>query len=410
MTKYSFDAAMRAFEERYSIWQNEREQETQISITPWGRKQAIRFQQRATDFEIAAPIPEGMHPSLPVQLVALTQLALHLCKRRTPPYRVRREQTGSNPQAACFYVPKIDWEFHFDTLRLLTSERRPRPSMLQRANVLHPATRALIDISIKVYARELMHLNLTYEERQVLDPEQYQHNLIAKKMHEWDALPENSRAIKDWTAKHRTCEKAFLIEWTTEAKKRECFLLRSDLIYSSPAPKAHNFGPPSHITVRRDVAALLKSVRSDPDFIDATWMLDPYADLSGQWQLPLIALIPGPDKNLPSARMRVQKHWESVTGVTGKSLQSTFLSMDGEYRFIADEHAMFDDLDQHLLRAATYLFGTRLIADTSIDTVSTAPPIASAGNQLPAHPTHLQAVTARPPVLRGRDFFFSNKG
>lgn len=410
MTKYSFDAAMRAFEERYSIWQNERAQETLITIDPWGRKRPIRSQQRAIDFEIAAPIPEGMHPSLPVQLVALTQLALHLCKCRTPPYRVRREQTGSNPLSACFYVPHINWEFHFDTLRLLTSERRPLPSVLQRADVLHPATRALIDIGLKIYTRKLMPSNLTYEERQALDPEQCQRNLIAHSMHEWNTLPASSRAIKDWTAKHMESEKAFLIEWTTKAKKRECFLLRADLIYSSPTRKALNFGSPSHTTVRRDVAALLESVRSDPNFTDATWMLDPYADLSGQWQLPLIALIPGPDKNLPSARMRVQKHWESVTGVTGKSLESAFLSMDSEYRFIADKHAMFDNLDQHLLRAATYLVGTRLIADTSIDTVSTAPPTVGTGNQLPAHPALLPAATARPWVLRGRDFFLSNKG
>lgn len=406
MTKYSFDAVMRAFEERYSISQNKRQPEIKTNIARWGRPQSIRTQQRAIDFEIAAPIPENMHPSLPVQLVAITQLALHLCKRKTPPYRVRRDQIGSNG----FYVPRIDWEFHFDTLRMVASKRAPLSYVLLRTNVLHPATLALIDIGNKIYTHDLQPSYLSFEERQALNPEQGQRNLIAKKMYEWNALLGNSRAIKDWSAKHEASITAFLNEWTNHANKRDCFLLRADLIYSSSPRYAQKFEARPHSTVRRDVAAFLKSVQRDPYFTDANWLLEPYADLSDEWQLPLIALIPGSEKNLTQTCMHVQKHWELAADVTGKSMESNFLHMDGEYRFIAHEHLMLDNLEQHLLRAATYFFGTRLIADTSIDNVVATASSISSGKQFPAQITHRSTATVNPRVLLERDHLLSNNG
>lgn len=371
MTRYSLDVAMRAFEERYSTAQNQLKQDTRTDITSWRLNRAFRPMPRATDFQSAVPIPEGMHPSLPVQIVATTQLALHLCKCKASPYRVRREQPGSNPMHANLYVPRIDWEFHFDALRLLTTECSTFPSVLQRANTLHPATRALISISTDIHERDLMPPFPSYEERQVLDPEQSQRNLLAKRMSDWYALPDNERASKDWTTKHSTFEKDFLNEWTAKAKKHECFLLRVDLIYSASTREVNNFGPPSHSRVRRDVAAFLETVRSDPNFTGATWKLSPYADLCGQWQLPLIGLIRGSDRSRPMVHHHLQKIWEFVADVKGKSLECNLLFFKGEYRFICHDQAMFDSLDQQILNAATYLFGTRMIADTDIDTVST---------------------------------------
>jgi hypothetical protein len=371
MTQYSLDAAMRAFEERFSISQNQLKQEPLINTRPWERIKAIRPQHRATDFENATPIPEGMYPSLPVQLVATTQLALHLCKRKTPPYRVRREQLGSNPMHANLYVPRTDWEFHFDALRLLTTERK-LPSALLRTNVLHPATHALINISSDIHARDLMPHLQSYEERQVLETEQSQRNLIAQEMSKWYALPNNERSMKSWVSKHLASEKAFLNAWTAEAKKRECFLLRVDLIYSAVAHEAWGFCAPSHSVVRRNVATFLDAVRCDPVFTDATWMLTPYADLSNQWQLPLIALIPGSDRNRPQVHLHLQNVWDAVAGVKGESLKFNLPYFQGHYRFVSEDQAIFGSLDQQLLYAANYLFGTRMIADTCIDTVSTA--------------------------------------
>ena len=101
-------------------------------------------------------------------------------------------------------------------------------------------------------------------------------------------------------------------------------------------------------------------------------MLSPYADLSDQWQLPLIALIPGPDRNRPQMQLHIRSIWESVAEVKGESLKSKLQYFEGRYRFITEDQAMFDRLDQQLSYAATYLFGTQMLADTRIDTVSTA--------------------------------------
>lgn len=358
---------MRAFEEKYNAQQN-KYFPNEIEI--YGRHKSTLTKHRATEFEVSASIPDNFYPDLAVQLVAITYLAIHLCKRKTMPYRVRREPARSSYSCANLYTPRIDFEFHFDALRLFIRESHSCDSLLKRANVLHPATLELIKLGIAIYKNNLLPKHQSWEEHQVLSTEQSQRNLIAQKMNEWHSLPFNKNSIKKWNNGHLSCAENFLESWTSYAKKHKCFLLRADLIYSSPNQLARGFGTPTHNIVRENVAAFQEAMRCNPTFRDAKVLLTPYSDLSRQWQLPLTALIPGSDRSRAEATMEIKKIWESVACVNGKSLESNLQFFEGEYRFISRDQHMFDSLDQQLLQAAIYHFHTRLIADTCIDTVS----------------------------------------
>nr|WP_312374844.1 hypothetical protein [Delftia acidovorans] len=368
MTKYIIDAAMRAFEEKYSTQQNKY---SHNEIEFYGRQKPIFTKHRATEFEVSASIPDGIYPDLAVQLVAITHLAIHLCKRKTMPYRVRREQNRTSSSHANLYTPRTDFEFHFDALHIFISKNHSCDYLLKRANVLHPATLELIKLSTEIYTRKLLPKHQSWEEDQVLSPEQSRRNLIAQRISEWSFIPSNKKSIKNWNDKHISCAKDFLETWTDHAKKYKCFLLRADLIYSSPFNIAKGFGTPSHLTVRENVMDFLEAMRSNPKFRDAKFLLAPYSDLNGQWQLPLVALIPGTDRNRPTATMEIQKTWESIASVNGKSLESQMRNFEGEYRFISHDQNMFDNVEQQIFQSSIYYFHTKIIADTCIDTVST---------------------------------------
>ncbi|WP_143044661.1 hypothetical protein [Delftia lacustris] len=368
MTKYIIDAAMRAFEEKYSTQQNKY---FSNEIEFYGRQKPIFTKHRATEFEVSASIPDGIYPDLAVQLVAITHLAIHLCKRKTMPYRVRREQARISSGHANLYTPRTDFEFHFEALHLFISKNHSCDSLLKRANVLHPATFELIKLSTKIYTCKLLPKHQSWEEDQVLSPEQSRRNLISQKMSEWSFLPSNKNSIKFWNDKHVACAEDFLEKWTDHAKKYKCFILRADLIYSSPFQITKGFGTPSHHAVRENVTDFLEAMRRNPKFRDAKFLLSPYSDMNGQWQLPLVALIPGTDRNRPAATMEIQNTWESIASVTGKSLESQMRNFEGEYRFISHDQNMFDNVEQQIFQASIYHFHTKIIADTCIDTVST---------------------------------------
>lgn len=368
MTKYLVDAAMRAFEERYSTQQN-KYSHNEVKI--YGCPKSILTKHRATEFEVSAAIPEDVYPDLAVQLVAITDLAIHLCKRKTMPYRVRREPARANSIHTNLYTPRTDYEFHFDALRLFVCKSHSCDSLLKRANVLHPATFELIKLSTEIYTRKLLPKHQSWEEVQVLSPEQSRRNLIAQRMSEWSFLPSNKKSIKKWADRHVSSAEDFLETWTAHAKKYKCFLLRADLIYSSPAQITTGFGTPSHHTVRENVVAFLDEMCLNPKFRDAKFLLAPYSDLTGQWQLPLVALIPGTDRNRQAAIMEIIKTWESVAFVTGRSLELQMRHFEGEYRFISHDQNMFDNIKQQIFQSSIYFFHTNIIADTCIDNVST---------------------------------------
>lgn len=368
MSNYSFNSAARAFEERYSISQNAINQEDLQRSILRHNEVKISYYERATEFASAAEIPYGKQPTTPALLVAATQLAIHLCKCRTAPYRVRQERTNSN-----LYVPHIEWEFHFHALKLLQATWPHMDPIVKRANVLHPATNELLAISSNVYKHDLLPKNQGFEERNALNAEQSQRNLIAQKLKTWYEIQNNKLAVKNWAIKHQVAKKGFMTEWTTVANSQECFLLRADLRYSSLPSVIEKFGAPSHNTVRKNVAEFLDVANKFPEFAGAKWLIAPYVDLSGNWQLPLVALIPKLDSYRFVVQREVQEIWTSVAKIRGKSLESQMCHLqDGEYRFIPNDQAMLDGIDHQLSHAATYLFDTSVIMDTGINTVSSS--------------------------------------
>lgn len=357
--------ALCAFEERHAESQNRPSTNSKLIYRndPSAR---TPHKERTTDFEAAQPI-QNFKPTLAVQLAAITLLATHLARSKSSSYRVRRD---SKTKCGSLYVPQIDWEFHFDALELWCANRA-LPRVLERQNVLHPATSTLVDIAIKVLGNPLKPVHVSYEEFNTLTDQQLRRNLIAARMREWYAAPTNIARVKAWFQKHQAAKHHFLKKWCEAAQKRQSFLLRADLHYSTPSRVLQRFGPPSHDIVRRDVSNFLAAMQADTSLCDCICIAQPYADFYGGWQIPVAALFSRMEVDEAYAMRQVQKHWEVAAGVTGHSVESSLRSLDGLYRFIPAELAMLDNVENHLVRAATFLYDTGLIADTGIETVST---------------------------------------
>lgn len=369
MTKLSLEA-IRAFEERHSESQNHPVSSFQLTCRG---NQSTRAPQkeRIIDFETTKSIPD-FQPTVAVQLAAITQLAAHLIRSRSDSYRVRRDSTTKH---GWLYVPQIDWEFHFCALELWCSNRA-LPKVLVRKNVLNPATSALVDIATKVSSLPLKPVHASREEFNTLSDQQIRRNLIAARMREWHAAPTNATQVKAWLQKHQQAKREFLDTWCEAAQKRDSFLIRADLRYSIPTRELRGFGSPAHDIVRRDVSNFLTAMQADETLCNCLCTTQPYADFHSGWQIPVVALFSRLGVEEAYAIHQIQLHWESAAGVTGRSLEFTFRSLDGLYRFIPAELAMLDNIELHLIRAASYLYDTCAIADTGIDTVSLHPILA----------------------------------
>jgi len=373
--------AIWAFEERHALTQNQRPDAIEI-----GAFSQPPIQERGSAFKKAEPIaswqrsqgngftdPEPRKVAIPspaVQLAVIVELALHLTRCKTGPYRVRREQLSSSVDRT--YAPRSQWEFAFDVLDLWHSNRYQWPSVLAREAVLHPAGRALIKIAAKVFENNLLPKAISREEYDTLTDQQLQRNLIAQRLKEWFTLPPNANLVKLWHAKHNDSKKEFLESWGTQLQQGNWQVVRADLLYPKVPHVISGFGPLPHLTVREHVQRFTAIVLNDSQLSACKCLVAPYADFWSGWQLPMVALVPIHETPTLNEQARMLEHWRSATNDPGANMLSYFLQMKGDYRFISAEQNMYDSADAHLVRAATYFFDTCLIADTRIETVSSS--------------------------------------
>ncbi|MBN9576310.1 hypothetical protein [Alicycliphilus denitrificans] len=365
MTANISPSAVQAFEERFATSQNSPDSNE-------GRLASIkREEERSNMFVKTEPITDIL-PTPAAQLAAIVELANHLARSRTSPYRVRRQLQRSSSHFERHYVPSIDSEFAFCALELWCIDQQ-RSAVLTRDGVMHPAAKALIDFAERVLTNGLLPKYLSREEHNTLSESQQRRNLVAEYMRDWYASPDNKHRVKLWNEKYRQAKEKFLTDWSALARLSDACFLRADLTYS---PASKGFAGANRMRsreIRLHVARFITAVRANPLFAAGKCLVHPYVDLYGGWHLPLLACAPEPQTGLGhQLQQALLKQWRSATEQDHASAVWQPFSMECTYRFISDEQRAFDNPQQHLGRAAAYFFESRVLADTHIDVISPA--------------------------------------
>ena len=357
---------MLAFEERYSDSQNE----------PLGEEIFRSFGQEKTRKERAGYFERSesigsVQPTRAVLLVAITELAIYLCRSKSRIYVAQLVQRSKKEYKATRYVSRIDWEFHFDALDLWREERLRKHEVVARENVLHPAVVALFECAASVARIDIARCaRVTREEYENLDDGQIRRNLTAQSLREWYALPSSKERVQNWSTKIASERKKFLVEWEGDILAEDCILVRADLHHASCSTSwSHNFGQVSRADVIEHVRELEKLLRADNRFCLVRCLIDPYLDLNGNWHVPVALLVRRSTLSIPVINLCVLDSWTVAVKPYGGSQSSLPNSLDMEYRFIAPEQRSLDGIRSHLVRLATYIFDTRLIADTRLETL-----------------------------------------
>lgn len=357
------------FEERHSGSLN---RDSQIPETTFFvRKPSVPQRERATDFCRTEPITEPQ-PCDAVCIALLTDLALHEIRARTNPFRMRRDRPMSAKSMDTYYVPRIDYELHWSALSVWLKRYSEMPAIFRLGKALHPAVLALIEAARSVAKCQVQFMARSSEEYDCLSDDQLICNAIAERMRLWKAHPANALQIKAWETRLDQDKADFLERWTPAAGCDPQQLLRFDLFYAGQGGPDRGFGTTSADVVKADVSRLREALEKLPHFRGQLIEFYPYADFSTTWVIPGVILLPASAGSPWNLLNEVEACWQKIEGSRKGRLQASFTTMKGEYRYVTEEQRMFDPLWLQLSRAATYLFDTRLILDSSLDALTSA--------------------------------------
>lgn len=360
-------AAFRAFEERHSRSLNRGSSAPEIPL--YARQQIKPKLERATDFLGTEGIND-VQPTDAAMLVMLTDLALHLVRARTNPYRVRRESLSKSKGLDHFYVPRIDYEAHFSALRIWLKRYSRFPALLREGSALHPVTRALIEAAQNVAQGRGKLLANSREEYEWLDDMQLECNVIAERMRAWFNYSANATLAKAWEKRLATVKEDFMARGRVAAAAVSPMqLLRFDLLYAGQVGN-QGFGAIGVDVVKSNVALLYKKIQSSPRFSGHLTEFHPYADFTVTWIVHGVVLVPVSATSISSLIEEIRSIWNSVVAPHAGVYQDNYSTLQGDFRYVAEEQRMLDPLWLQLSRAQTYIFDTRLIMDTSLEVIA----------------------------------------
>lgn len=371
------NSAKRAFEELHSESQNLPNCDGVI-INEYSRKNYLS--QRATEVDPTCDYhPEGMGRVLtfPAQLVAITDLALTLCKKRTPVHRVYREtrSSRSEPGQLLSEWTELNWKFKVLRYFIQTGGKKMQVLQIKSCQVLHPASQELIRIAGLVFNERLINKNVSYDEYHELDEGQIQNNLIGDKIREWFCVPANKKKVLDWESKYKDKRSQFLEEWGAVVQNSRSYLLRFDLSLSRGEKDIEGFEDPStsFMNILECKERFHELAKENNILTNCKIMLSPYADFSKRWQIPVVLLCPSLDITQEIVMKEFNEVWRRSIGLFGYQINHQFKGsreykeMDGEYRFADPVQKMHETAEQHLYRAAVYIFDAHWVADTKIE-------------------------------------------
>ena len=357
---------MSAFQERFSDAQNQSVVPSHGVFITTEIEADIRNEQLTSFKKTEFPEDFQQQPTRAVLLLAITELALHICRSKQPLYRVRFDSRGADSLMDRHYAPRIDWEFHLGALDQWCSKKFQQPKVLSRENILHPAAKELIEIAQKVYDHNLKPRYPTFEEYHALSEEQLQRNLIAEKMRQWYSLPSSKALVKNWAFKGAVAKADFILDWDNEIKSNDCFIFRTDLLFEEII-----FGSwgDSYSILDKNIKFLEELIWGESRLGLIRSYIDPYIDMDGNWNIPVVLLIRSVSISIQEIENCILKLWNSAIFPHKGRQVSNFICDYCDYRFITREHLMLDSQSIQLLRAAIYIFDTKFIADTSLGSI-----------------------------------------
>ncbi len=361
MKKTMFAAAMEAFEERYADLQGGSFVTAGMGLRP--------EQQRFHRFDKTRPLDPIRLPSIGVQLLAILELAQHLLRTRRDPYVVRRERQRSRQHFGRYYVPEVPWEFSFSVLDLWCSSQVSSWRPFLREGVVHPAAQEIIRIARNVNEYERKPRHISQEQYENLSDSQLQRNLIAQMLREWYLLPASKDVIKEWESLHQQRSDEFLTEWLAFATNRRVNIWRADLLY--PAVREHlmGFNSRSQSDVQADVQLFLDCLRDDNLLRSGKYLVQPYLDWDNNWQLPFVACVPRSVAKSIDVPRRFLEIWQRAVADRGVSMIWESDQLDCTFRFLSKYQLAVDTVERQLLMAATYFCASKVVVDTSIETL-----------------------------------------
>ena len=111
---------------------------------------------------------------------------------------------------------------------------------------------------------------------------------------------------------------------------------------------------------------MLEALESSPNFRGHLVEFHPYADFTVTWMIPGVILLPVSAVPASTLLTEVKACWQRIAGQRDGRFQASYTTMDGNFRYVIDEQRMLDPLWLQVSRAATYLFDTRLIFESSL--------------------------------------------
>ena len=322
------NSARRAFEELHSESQNFPNCDGFIFNE---RSRNCSLSQRATEVDLRwDDLPEGLGRMLtfPAQLVAVTELALTLCKKRTPVHRVFRETRSSRSRPGHLSSEWTELNWKFKVLRHLIETGRKKMQALQSKSgqILHPASQELLRIAELVFSEKLRNKNVSYEEYHALDEHQIENNLIGEKMREWFCLPANKKKVVDWESKYKDKRSQFLEEWGEVAQNSRSYVLRFDLSLSRGEKNIEGFEDPStsFMNILECKERFHELAKENNILANCKIMLSPYADFFQRWQIPVVLLCPSLDITQEIVMKEFNKVWGRAIGVFGYQINHQF--------------------------------------------------------------------------------------
>ena len=240
------------------------------------------------------------------------------------------------------------------------------PAILRRGQALHPAALALIETAIAVTKCQGKPMAHSREEYEWLSEDQLVCNAIAERMRAWAAHPANAMRTKEWEARLYKDKDGFVTRWTLAAESSSQQLSRFDLSYAGQAGPDRGFGTIPADVVKDDVGRMLEALESSPNFRGHLVEFHPYADFTVTWMIPGVILLPASAVPASTLLNEIKTCWQRIAGPRDGRFQASYTTMEGNYRYISEEQRMFDPLWMQVSRAATYLFDTRLIFESSL--------------------------------------------
>ena len=367
----SFEHAIQAFEERHSHTLT-----GSATAEAWNWSDLV-CTEHSSFYPKASPIDRyQLHPAPAAQLASICTLALHLCRGRSSPYKPTLKRNELHADRACFWVPQSPWEFAFGCLDLWINDPTPKLRILTEEGVLHPAARTMIQYAYKAFSKPVVYVGLSREELDELSDRQIRRNELAKWMRAWQASTQHKTAVKAWTQKHEAAKRAFLEHWSAPSRCPHHMLIRVDLKYPlgdgmlSSWKSIPDYIVRGHAELLRN--ELSESLSSWNDGQACLAHVEPYVLLDGGWLIHVVLKVPHAINASMANICRLQDLWQrTAQGYVGNP-GCTWGGRRNRYRFISQEHMMLAPYETQLADAASYLFDTRLFADTSLNAAAQA--------------------------------------